>query len=172
MRVKITPIQIDKRKIDEIARAKGGIIGGLLITSSYIDSVMEYVPAYIYRYLFRGDKASLLKGRISKEGEILLIADSQSMRVGVIEQQFFTSEADISKDRIIKNADSFDDCKVLERIKTLAIKAITIKFRISPHLELLGRETVFRPRWISIYGKEGKETHRLVTPADGFKYIR
>ena len=172
MYANVTPIILTKEKIDKVALAKWGILGRILISSSYIDSYIEYVPTYIYRYSYQGERISLLRGKYTRQGEILIIADSQSMKIGVIEQQIAIVNIQVSENSILEKDKTFDEAKTLERAKRLARKALVVKFRISPQLDYLGRETIFRPRWVSVYGKHGKETHKLITPADGFKYIR
>lgn len=172
MLVNITPITIDKCKIDQIARLKGGIIGRLFVRSPYIGSYLEYVPAYKLTFHFEGRKFSVLsKNSISKIGEIGVVAESQSMRIGVIEQSFPIIEIEVPENTILPSVTFNEDNVVLRSIK-LVRKAVTLRYRIMPKVIHVATEIFYRPRWISQYGTNDKITHQLITSADSFKFIR
>ncbi|MDL2298180.1 hypothetical protein LJC40_03405 [Synergistaceae bacterium OttesenSCG-928-D05] len=177
MLIRSTPLSVNKNQIDRIALAKGGPLGKLLVRSPYMGSKLEYVPSYIVHFDYEGKKlSSLFRPKSRGEtitGSLALIADASSMRIGVLEQNLSLAEIEISQEDLVRTDDAtVRENKIMERSMALARKVTTLRHRISPKISEGEFEVFYRPRWVSEYGREGKVTHRLVTAADHFKFIR
>lgn len=177
MLIRSTHLSVVKKQIDSIALAKGGPLGKLIVRSPYMDSKLEYVPSYIVYFDYEGKKLSSLfrlkSGEQLVRGNLALIADTQSMRIGVLEQRLDLADIDVPDDALVPATKTAAvQNKILERSTVLARKVTTLRHRISPKISSGKMEVFYRPRWISEYGREGEVTHRLVTAADHFKFLR